>query len=231
MFDFLFDATERLRKRRLRRAPEGPLKNYLASTPPKKKSFIQSTPILSVDFETTGLDPESHQILSIGYVEINHLGIQLSTANHQIIRIANILDPHNVVFHKITDKEKDNGIPLETGIENLLRHLQGRVLLAHHAKTELGFINKSCMSLYGVKPTIPVIDTIALAAKRLRKGPRPMSANKLRLFNLRHDFGLPEYPAHNALYDAISTAELFLAEINQLSNKHKTRLSEIVSIK
>ena len=33
----------------------------------------------------------------------------------------------------------------------------------------------------------------------------------LRLFNLRPRYNLPRYKAHNALSDAIATAELFMA--------------------
>ena len=41
---------------------------------------------------------------------------------------------------------------------------------------------------------------------------QPISQESLRLFNLREQQGLPHYKAHNALEDAISTAELYLAQ-------------------
>ena len=227
MLDFLFDTTNRSRKRRLKRASQSPLKNYLSGPHPKNSSLIQNTPILSVDFETTGLDAKKDQLLSIGFVEINQLGIQLSSAKHQIIRVDRKLDADNVIVHKITDKEKNNGMPLESAMANLLYHMKGRVLLAHHAKTEVDFIDTNCEALYGIKPTMVVIDTIELAAKRIKQNEQKTTAKYLRLFNLRHSHNLPEYTAHNALYDAISTAELFLAEINKLPKKHRTPLSEL----
>ena len=44
--------------------------------------------------------------------------------------------------------------------------------------------------------------------------------NRLRLYHLRSNYGLPEYPPHNALYDAFSTAELFLAQATRMEQNH-----------
>ena len=46
----------------------------------------------------------------------------------------------------------------------------------------------------------------------------------LRLFNLRERYHLPNYKAHNALSDAISTAELFLALAAESGDLAKHRL-------
>jgi DNA polymerase III epsilon subunit-like protein len=40
---------------------------------------------------------------------------------------------------------------------------------------------------------------------------------------------MPAYKAHNALMDAIATAELFLAMFNKISPKSDGRLSEFLS--
>ncbi len=228
MFESFFDPNERRRKKQLKRAPAGSLKTYLSTQHPKKSVSIVNTPLLAVDFETTGLSAKNEHILSIGFVKINSLAISLSSARHQVIKVEKNLDPCNVVIHQITDTEKNNGVSLETGIADLLENLRGRVLLAHHARSELKFINVSCKKIYGIKPSILMIDTIELAARRLEKKHKPIKPKDLRLFNLRREYGLPKYPAHNALYDAISTAELFLAEINDLPKKRKTPLSELL---
>ncbi len=57
---------ETQRKRLLRRAPDGPLRDYLSVPFPDESSEIHSVPLLSLDFETTGLDVRHDRILSIG---------------------------------------------------------------------------------------------------------------------------------------------------------------------
>ena len=51
----------------------------------------------------------------------------------------------------------------------------------------------------------------------------------LRLFNLRLLFDLPMYKAHNALYDALATAELFLAIRQELQPRGDFRLKDFLN--
>ena len=62
-----------------------------------------------------------------------------------------------------------------------------------------------------------ILDTLAIEKKRMLRRQQPLVANQLRLFNLREQYGLPRYKAHNALEDAIATAELFLVQIAYLN--------------
>ncbi|MDH5396136.1 MAG: hypothetical protein OEW97_07655, partial [Gammaproteobacteria bacterium] len=57
----------------------------------------------------------------------------------------------------------------------------------------------------------------------------PYKSKDLRLFNLRKKLNMPVYKAHNALLDAIATAELFLAILNDVSPKNNARLKEFLS--
>jgi len=45
----------------------------------------------------------------------------------------------------------------------------------------------------------------------MERSQQPIRGTDLRLFNLREAQQLPRYRAHNALSDALATAELFLA--------------------
>ena len=62
-------------------------------------------------------------------------------------------------------------------------------------------------------PVFPIIDTLVVAKKRLDKRGLPYEPAELRLSNLRDWHKLPHHYAHNALNDALATAELLLAEV------------------
>ena len=51
----------------------------------------------------------------------------------------------------------------------------------------------------------------------------------LRLFNLRPHFGLPQYKAHNALYDALATAELFLAMAAEMAPNGNYKIGDFIN--
>ncbi len=202
------------RRRRLaRKAPPGPLRNYLETPFPDPRKPVAESPILSIDFETTGLDPQRDHLLSVGHVEIVHGRVELATARHQVILSRRPLAGENVSIHGITDDQVAAGEPLEKVLPELLEALSGKVLLAHHAAVETGFLKATCLRLYGLAPLFLVIDTLQIARRTLEQRNQPYQGGDLRLFNLRRELGLPAYQAHNALCDAIATAELFLAQV------------------
>ncbi len=202
------------RRRRLaRKAPPGPLRDYLATPFPAPSTPVDQVPILALDFETTGLDPERDHLLSVGEVEIAHNRIELASARHQVVRSSRALASDNVALHHLTDDQVARGAPLDEVIAGLLHRLAGKVLLAHHAVLETGFLKAACRKLYGMAPLFPVIDTLALARRSLERRNQPITEGALRLFNLRENFGLPRYQPHNALCDAIAAAELFLVQV------------------
>ena len=62
-----------------------------------------------------------------------------------------------------------------------------------------------------MKPPFACLDTLQIEADRRRRREQPAQPGELQLGRLRRAYGLPAYTAHNALTDALATAELFLA--------------------
>lgn len=203
------------RKRLLEKVPEGALKEFLSVPFPTPSTLFSECKILSVDFETTGLNAQQDKLLSVGFVEMHQNQIALSSCYHQVINTQKDLKPSNVVIHQITDDIKDQGDTLKNVVETLLKALAGKVMLVHFARIEKQFLAQACKELYGFSPVFPIIDTLALIKKRFDKTNTPYDPSLLRLSNVREHLGLPQHYAHNALSDAIATGELLLVEINQ----------------
>ena len=227
MFDWLF-GYEAKRQRLLKKVPSGALHEFLSVPFHDKNTPFDELPILAVDFETTGLNAKTDKLLSVGFVELNQQQIPLKTCYHEIIKISGKLDHDNVTIHQITDSQKEDGKALKEVVEALLKALAGKVMLVHFARIEKQFLTQACIELYGVSPVFPIIDTLALAKKRLDNRDVAYDPSELRLSSLRHHYGLPEHFAHNALNDAIATAELLMAQVNHLPTKEKTKLSDII---
>ena len=211
LFNWLF-GLEAKRKRLLKKAPEGPLKDFLSVPFPDLNTPLSKLCILSVDFETTGLSATKDKLLSIGFIEINHKQIKLGSSYHEIINTKQKLDASNVIIHQITDSQKEQGKPLKEVVEQLLIALAGKAMLVHFSRIEKQFLNQACLELYGMAPVYPIIDTLALAKRKLDQRDIAYDPSELRLSNLREKHKLPGHFAHNALNDAIATAELLLAQ-------------------
>ena len=206
---------EAQRKRMLKKAPDGPLRDFLSVPFPPLYTPFDQIPILAVDFETTGLDAIADKLLSVGCVDLIDNQIKLASSYHQIINTKGRLKADNVTIHQITDDQKDQGQPLAEVIEQLLSRLAGKVMLVHFSRIERQFLQQACIELYGMAPPFPMIDTLVVAKKRLDKRDVAYDPSELRLSALRNKYGFPDHYAHNALNDAIATAELLLAQVSE----------------
>lgn len=224
-----FNTPEKRRIRALRQASHAVMKAYLSKPFLSDSISWKSAPIVSLDFETTGLNPAEHRILSYGCVEIFRGAIQLGSAAHQLVQSETAIPESSAVIHRITDDAASSGRPLDEILPALLDRLSGKILLVHYKPVETGFLDAACRALYDSPFVIPTIDTLELAQRLLKRRNYQIQPGRLRLFNLRDDFGLPRYSAHNALYDAITTAELFLALTAEMSPKTELMLGDLLS--
>lgn len=205
------------RQRLLQRTPSGPLHEYLAVPFADPKKDYRAVTYLALDLETTGTDPRTDHILSIGCVNVHGDRIDLSSAQHRIVSTSKTLTESSVVIHALTDDVIAQGEPISKVLADVLRDLTGKVLLAHHAAIEVGFLRAACQRVFAADFITPVVDTLNLAQRQLRRRDAIVGSHALRLATLREHYHLPRYKAHNALSDAIAAAELFLAQAAERS--------------
>lgn len=204
------------RKRALARAVPGPLADYLSLPHPGRRGDCRGTPMVAIDLETTGLNPRRDAILSIGLVHIDDWGIRLDSAWHRIVRIDRAIPGESAAIHQITDDQAAAGEPIEALLPEVLARLAGRPLVVHYSPVEQNFLDAACRRLYGAPFVAPIIDTLEIAQRVFERRNHLIQPGDLRLSNLRPRYNLPQYRAHNALTDALATAELFLAMADNL---------------
>lgn len=192
---------------------------------PARAQLCEQSDFLVVDLETSSLDAESGEIISIGWVAIRQGTIQLSSAEHCFLKSENSVG-HSATIHHIRDCELETGRSLLDVAQRFLEVAEGKVLVFHHAPLDMAFLNKASQRLFSVPLLLPVVDTLEIEKRSLLRRQEYIKKGELRLGACRQRYNLPTYPAHDALLDALSTAELLLA---QLSQKGKNvLLSDIV---
>lgn len=196
----------------LRRTPPGPLRDYLAQPLPAPKRDYRTTDYLAIDLETTGLDVNRDLILSVGYVEVRGKRVDLGSARHRVVRIDRSIPEASAVIHQITDDQSAEGLELEDVLAEFLEVMAGKVMIAHHASIECGFLGNACRRLWQGGLPVRVVDTQVLAHRTFERRQIPFKSSDLRLHSLGERYNLPRYGAHNALSDALAAAELFLAQ-------------------
>jgi DNA polymerase-3 subunit epsilon len=192
----------------------------------QSKKHWNDIDFLVVDLETSSLSPKDGEILSIGWVGIDRGKVQLNSAQHLLLKNSETVG-HSATIHHLRDCQLESGLTLEQACHALLQAATGRVLVFHHSPMDMSFLNHNSLSLFGAKLCLPMVDTLQLEKKYRDQIGIPIQQDDLTLGNIRNHYGLPVYPAHNALTDAIATAELLLAQIAHKGGK--TQLKSLLS--
>lgn len=229
IWKYLFNLEER-RNWHMRKMPDCALRDYYEVDFPSMDADWRQVDYLALDFETTGLDQKNDQILSFGYTTIRGQCMLLSEAIHTLTKPTVAIPEASAVVHGILDDEAASAQTLEEALPQLLGALAGKVMLAHHAAIEYNFLSNACKRIYGYPFLGPVIDTLALEVRVYRNQDMSIRQGDLRLAKARDRYGLPRYPAHNALTDAIAAGELFLAQAAHREGKRQPILKELTVI-
>lgn len=197
------------------RVPDGGLRRFLAATSPSRRTPLGEARLLALDLETTGLNAASDHIISVGMIDVDGLSVPLGSARNMLV-LPDVTVGHSATIHQLTDDElAARGVPLAEALDAAFDRLAGRVLLAHHAAVEVGFLTAAVRRLYAVTIDIPAVDTLRLGQHALGAD-QEHPADALRLWRLRRRSGLPAYRGHDAVVDALACAELYLALAQEL---------------
>lgn len=227
MFDFIKNKIHQHQRTRLsNKCHEGQLKDLLSSPPPSFNDNIANTEFLVADLEMTGLDPSQDKILSFGFTVIKNKGIQHSSAQHEMVSLANPDLTGSAPIHRIFNQDLVHGIAPKQALDHFLTQLENRVLVLHHAGLDKKFLDANCQKYHGASLNCLIVDTMQLEMKRRRRQGKVL--HHLDLANARKRYGLPYYTQHNAAVDALATAELFLAQLSRLDPHDNLSLDAIL---
>jgi DNA polymerase-3 subunit epsilon len=216
-----------LKRRYYRQMDNSALKRLWSNPLPKKGLDWQSAKFLVCDAEMSSLDVGNGELLSVGWVEINNGCINLNSARHYLLKNKNSVGD-SATIHHLRDCEFEQALEPTKVLELFLQACSGRTLVFHNAQLDLSYINKVCRHQFGAPLLMPIVDTLLQEQALLTRHDTPIKTDDLRLQSCRSRYNLPDYPAHNALVDALATAELLLAHANKRAGNGKLPLEKLL---
>lgn len=190
------------------------LRRFYGAGVPGLDKPLAETPLVSLDIETTGLDSSKDDVISIGLVDFNLELIRLNSARYWLAKPHGPLTSESVTIHEITHSEIQDAPRLSSFMDEVLDAIAGKIVVVHCAAIERPFLYEAAMKHYGEPLMFPMLDTMGIEAAITHKpwwqrfGRQP----SLRLDASRQRYNLPRYRAHQALMDAVSSAELLQAQ-------------------
>lgn len=154
-----------------------------------------------LDIETTGLSPESEDIIEISAIKVRD-NKAVDTFS-ELINIKRPLPPFITSLTGITDKMLLTGDSAESVLYRFLDFTGGDIVLAHNANFDINFLYDKCLDKLGRIFDNDYVDTLKLARKYLPHLPHK------NLDALADYFGLPPRSEHRALGDCEMTLEIY----------------------
>ena len=176
-----------------------------------------------VDCEMSGLDPNEHQLLSIGWVVIENARISYATGKHMLMH-ADRGAGDSIMIHGLSDRHIAGAASTAKVLSLFGQHINNAILVFHHAGIDLAFLQRAAMETFQCPLLFPYVDTMEIEKRRLRLQGKTAS---LRLGLCRDRYNLPVTQQHNALSDAVATAELFLAQTRYMGSNAKLRVGDL----
>lgn len=163
------------------------------------------------DIETTGLSQLYDSITEIGAVKVK---------NGRIIeQFGELIKPERRISDKIveltgiTNEMVENKPLIDSILPKFLEFCEGSTLVAHNAEFDISFIREFSYRL-NLKFNIPYIDTLYLS----RFLNPDLRNHKLDTLARKYDVKLLNH--HRAVDDAMATAEVFIAMLNDLKDRN-----------
>jgi DNA polymerase-3 subunit epsilon len=179
---------------------------WQALKPPRPDRPIRETRCVVVDVESSGLNISRDRLIAIGAVAVVHGQVQLGDGLEIVLQQAQVSTKDNILIHGIGGTAQQAGMPPADALLNFLDYLGKDPLIAFHVAFDESMISRALKTFLGFNFKHDWAD-LAYVAPALY----PQFARSHRsLDDWMRLFQISNYARHNALADALSTAELLL---------------------
>lgn len=196
----------------------------------QEDTAIDHVRFVVLDSETTGLNPRTDRIVTIGAVAVQGGEIVLSDSFEALITIA-----HNtsaVTVHGVTRDDSRRGIDEEQALSLFLDYLRDGVIVGHHIGHDIGTLDAGYERGWGFHLLNRSLDTMDLTLHLERAGAfagRP-PIRQFTLDALCTLFGVVPHDRHTASGDAFLTAQVFLRLLRLAARHGRDTLGRISEV-
>ena len=215
------------------RSPVLNMKQQLALVAHRALPAIDSaTPLATLrfvvaDVETTGLRPNHDRLISIGAVVVEKKTIRLNESFEVIFRQPQASNTANILIHGIDGTTQMSGLAPADAMLEFLDFAGTAPLAGYHADFDRVMINREARNAIGRTPVNNWLDLAFLAPAVFdTAGIKP----QLTLDDWLQRFGIHNHARHNALADALATAQLLQVVLAQAMTDGARTLRDLMEI-
>jgi len=165
--------------------------------------------VVSLDCETTSLDVNQAEILSIGAVRIQGRRVKTSDRLDLRLKPPHSLSGESIKVHKIRVSDLSDGIELEDALEQLLHFIGNRPILGYYVNYDIRVIDRFLRPRYGFGLPNRAIE-LSHVYHDIIKWKHVGGDVDLRFDTIAGKLDIPIIERHTALGDAITVALMYV---------------------
>jgi DNA polymerase-3 subunit epsilon len=166
--------------------------------------------VVSLDLETTGLDPVCDRILRLAAVPVRGTRVMLSERFERWVSPGRGFDIASMRHHRILPGDVADADDEITVVREFLAWLGSRPVLGYCVGFDIAMLDRSVRAIAGFPLPHPRIDLAAVDFAHQQRV-RPEAAQRRDLDAILAAAGIPAIGRHDALADATTTALAWLA--------------------
>ena len=165
--------------------------------------------VVSIDCETTGLDPKKDEIITIAAIRIVDNQILASESISLTLRPSQPISGASIKIHQMRNCDVVDGLSPIEAMQHLLHFIGSSPLLGYYLAFDVALINRIIKPWLGIHLPNPLIELSALYYDK-KIGLIPQKHIDLRFDRILNELAIPPLAAHNAHNDALMVAMAYL---------------------
>ncbi|MBI5595252.1 MAG: 3'-5' exonuclease [Elusimicrobia bacterium] len=183
---------------------------------------LAEVPFAFLDTETTGLSPRTGgRVCEVAVISVQ--------GGREVGRYATLLNPEcpisygAMMVHGITEEMVEQEPTFAEVADEVSRHLEGKVLVAHNAPFDVSFMQAEFARIGRTMPAAPVLCTLKLARRHFK-----FPSNSLG--NIAAALGIASAGAHRAQADAAVLSGIFAHFLGEFDKRGVRTLEELLKL-
>ena len=169
----------------------------------------QGDELVSIDCETTSLDPNHAEVVSIAAIKIKHNRILTSKTIHLKLTPPQSLTSDSIKIHHLRHQDLTHGLSEKEAITQLIQFIDNRPIVGYHIRYDKKILDRICLRHLSHPLPNRLIEVSYLYHHKLEKL-LPNAYYDLSIDAISRHLDLPQAERHDALEDAIAAALIYV---------------------
>ena len=201
------------------------LRDYQTSNQVKLPKVETELKYVVLDLETSGFDPHKDRILSVAVAKIEANKLQAKHIKEWVVYQEQARVNDAVKIHGILPSETREGEEESKVMEELVRLLQGVIVVGHHIRFDAAMLDVAFRRHFGIKFRNKLVDTADMARTEIDAFKKTGYANQRppNLDEVCQQLGINPVDRHTAIGDVFTTTQVFLYLKSKMQQRLKHR--------